>query len=129
MTMSESNVNPRGNVSSEINVKRIGAQQKEILRFLYDHSDKVWEQVEIIEELYGDVTDSRKASVSRSISRLRDQGLAYRRQKVLITPDDNPLANEPYYSRHRPRFALTDAGMEFLEDDARFPGIGGDDDE
>ena len=127
--MSESNVNPGGNVGHEINIKRLGARQKDILRFLYRHRDRVFAQVDIIEELHGEVTESRQASVSRAVSRLREHGVAERRQKVLMTPDEHPMIQEPYYRRHRPRFHITDAGEEFVESDGRFPEFGGADDE
>jgi len=123
MTDDELNVNSGGNVSHEVNVKRLGQQQKAILRHFHEHEERMFQQVEVIEALYGEVTDSRKASVSRSISQLRDHGLVFEQQRTLITPDDHPLVNEPYYRRHRPRYQLTDDGRAFLESDDRFPGI------
>jgi len=123
MSETQSNVNLDANVCTEINVKRLGRQQKDILRFLYENKETLFKQTEIITELYGEVTNSRKASVSRSVSKLREEGAVFRRQKVLITPDDTPLISEPYYSRHRPRIGITEDGEAFIESDARFPSI------
>ena len=120
-TDNDPNVNVKSNVSSEVNIKRLGQQQKDILRFLYDNKDKVWQQVEIIESLYGEITDSRKASVSRSVNTLIEHGLVFERQRVLITPEDSPYITEPYWSYHRPRYGITELGEEFLKNDSRFP--------
>lgn len=119
----DSNVNSGGKVSHEINVKRLGNQQKDILRYLYENKDKVWQQVTIIEELYGEVTDSRKASVSRSIGKLRDYGLVDSRKAYLLTPDDHPLITETYWRKQRIHFFITEKGEKFLENDKRFPEI------
>lgn len=115
--MSQSNVNLNGNASNEINVKRLGEQQKEILRLLY-RTQQYHQQVEIIRELYGEVTNSRKVSVSRSISRLREHGLVYEENYAFYPALEAWLP-------HRPRYAITDEGEGFVESDARFPEIGG----
>ena len=117
------NVNLDGNVCTEVNVKRLGRQQKRILRWLYEHRDGAHKQVEIIDSLYGDVTDTRQASVSRTVSNLEEKGLVTRRKKVLITPEDDPRVTDPYYSRHRVRFHITKIGETFVERDDRFPQI------
>jgi methionyl-tRNA synthetase len=110
-------------MTTEVNIKRLGGQQKKILRHLYRHQDTMFKQVEIIKNLYGDVTESKQASVSRSVSKLRDYGVVYERTEVLITPDDHALVDEPYFTPHRPRYQLTDDGERFVETDGRFPDI------
>lgn len=119
--MSETNVNLSGNVSSEVNIKRLGSQQKEVLRLLYEE-EKVYQQTEIIERLYGEVNNSRKASLSRSISKLREKDLV-REQNALYHPGVEAWVNA------RPHYGLTELGEEFLESDARFPDIDGETDE
>lgn len=119
--MSEPNVNPSGNVSSEINIKRLGSQQKEILRLFY-REGKVYQQTGIIEEIYGEVNNSKKASVSRSISKLREKDLVFE-QNALYYP------NMDAWCKARPHYGITDEGEAFLEADERFPDIGGGDDE
>lgn len=113
--MTGSNVNPTGKSSNEVNIKRLGQQQKELLRFLY-RNEGVRQQVAIIEELYGEVTNSRKASVSRSISKLREHDLVHE-QNVVYYP------NMDEWFRSRPRYGITDTGERFVEHDSRFPDI------
>lgn len=113
--MSEPNVNLSGKSSSEVNIKRLGQQQKELLRFLY-RNEGVRQQVVIIEELYGEVTNSRKVSVSRSISKLREYDLVHE-QNVVYYP------NLDEWYRSRPRYGITDTGESFVEHDSRFPEI------
>jgi hypothetical protein len=103
----------------EITVARLGQQQKELLRWLYDRRGRVHDQVDIIEALYGDVTDGKKASVSRSISKLRDAGLMRRKTAYY---DEYFDAMVP----QRPKFGLTNAGESFLVEDDRFPEITGE---
>lgn len=100
----------------EINVKRLGQQQKDTLRFLYQNRDKVHQQVDIIESIYEEVTNSRKASMSRTVNNLMDTGLVDSRQA--------------YYSerleaniKQRVRYFITEEGEKFLEEDSRFPNI------
>jgi hypothetical protein len=100
----------------EITIPRLGSQQKEILRFLYGLDGEVRQQVAIIEALYDDVTDTRKASVSRSISTLREAGVMYE-QNIIYYP-----ALE-LWDKSRPRYGLTEDGERFLERDSRFPDI------
>ena len=38
---------------TEVNVKRLGEQQKKVLRYLYENREKLYQQTEIIEDLYG----------------------------------------------------------------------------
>jgi len=123
MSETQSNVNLDGKVSTEINVKRLGRQQKDILRFLYENRGKVFKQTKIITELYDEVTNSRKASVSRSVTKLREKGVVFRQQTALMTPEDSPLISESFYYRTRPRFGITEDGEAFLESDPRFPNI------
>ena len=101
---------------TEINVKRWGEQQKKVLRYLYENREKLYQQTEIIEHLYGDVTDSRKASMSRSITLLCEADLVYARQAVYVDELDA-------WSKHRVRFGISEEGEEFLERDKRFPDI------
>lgn len=115
--MTDSNVNLVGDVSNEINIKRLGKQQKEILRLLY-RTQEYHQQVEMIKELYGEVTNSRKVSVSRSISRLREHELVYEENFAYY-----PGLEE--WFPHRPRYAITDEGEIFVESDKRFPDIEG----
>jgi|APHM01.1.fsa_nt_gi hypothetical protein len=122
MTATNTNVNSDSENTAEINVSRLGSQQKEILRFLYDLDGEVRQQVDIIEEVYGEVTDTRKASVSRSISKLREAGIMYE-QNSLYYPKLEA------WCRARPRYGITRAGVSFLEDDDRFPNITPADDE
>lgn len=105
--------------SDEITVARLGQQQKELLRWLYDRRGRVHEQVDIIEALYGDVTDAKKASVSRSISKLRDAGLMGRRTTYYSEQFDCMIPQ-------RPKFGLTNAAESFLVEDDRFPEITGE---
>lgn len=114
--MSDSNVNPSSHVTGEINIKRLGSQQKEILRFLYRENDRRFQQVEIIEEIHGEVTNSRKASVSRSVNTLIEHGLIDERQVVWIPEYE-------YWSSHRVNYAITELGESFLENDDRFPDL------
>jgi len=122
MSDTESNVNPNPNVPHEINIKRVGQQQKEILRWLYARRGSVHKQVDIIESLYGEVTDSRKASVSRSISTLTDHGVTFRQTAYYSEQFDS-------YIRQRPHFGLTDEGKLWLVADDRFPEIDGADED
>ena len=108
------NVNPSGNVSSEVNIKRLGTQQKRILRFLYENDGKRFKQAELIREIYGEVTDSRKASVSRSVNRLMEHGVIDER-KAVYSPRLEAVIT------HRVNYAITDAGIGFVEKDDRFP--------
>jgi len=101
---------------TEVNVKRLGEQQKKVLRYLYENREKLYQQTEIIEELYGDVTDSRKASMSRSITMLREADLVSARQAVYVEELDG-------WIKHRVRFGISEEGEEFLERDKRFPDI------
>ena len=102
--------------STEINVKRLGEQQKMVLRYLYENREKLYQQTEIIEHLYGDVTDFRKASMSRSITLLREADLVSARQAVHVGEPDG-------WIKHRVRFGISEEGEEFLERDKRFPDI------
>ena len=122
MSMSEPNVNPSGNVTNEVNIKRLGDQQKDVLRFLYENAGHRHKQVDIIETLHGEVTDSRKASRSRTVTRLIELELVDERQRVWIEEYE-------YWSSHRVNYAITDKGEAFLESDDRFPDIGGGSDE
>lgn len=110
------NVNSGGNASGEVNVKRLGEQQKAILRFLYSRRGRRQKQIDFIEEHYGEVTDSTKASVSRSFNRLMEMGLVFER-KAYYSPSSDALIS------HRVNYHLTDEGEQFLEADDRFPAI------
>ena len=87
-----------------------------VLRYLYENREKLYQQTEIIEDLYGDVTDSRKASMSRLITLLREADLVSARQAVYVEELDA-------WSKHRVRFGISDEGKEFLKRDKRFPDI------
>lgn len=94
------NVNFNGKVSNEVNIKRLGQQQKDILRFMYNGF--VCQQVDIIKSLHRNVTNSRKASVSRTIKQLREYNLIKEVEK------------------NRPHYTITDLGKRFVEVDDRF---------
>lgn len=86
----------------EINVNRLGQQQKDILRFLYNGF--TCKQKEIIQTIHGEVDNSRKASVSRSMSNLIDADLVKE-------------VDEGY--------VITSKGEYFVENDKRFNIISG----
>ena len=111
------NVNPSGKVGHEVNIKRLGTQQKRILRFLYENDERRFQQAELIREIYGEVTDSRKASVSRSVNRLMEHGVVDERKAVYVPELEAVIS-------HRVNYQLTDAGTEFVEKDDRFPTSG-----
>lgn len=116
------NVNSDANVPSEVNVKRLGEQQKEVLRYLYSRRGQMKKQVDVIRKLYGEVTDSRKASMSRSFSKLKEADLIFERKAHYSETFDA-------YVSHRVNYQLTDEGEQFLENDDRFPEIAPTDDE
>ena len=84
----------------EVNIKRLGQQQKDVLRFMYNGF--VCQQKDIIQSLYGQVTNSRKASVSRTVKNLRE--------KSLIKEID----------KKRTHYSITEKGKYFVETDTRF---------
>ena len=88
---------------TEINVKRLGEQQKMVLRYLYENREKLYQQTEIIEHLYGDVTDSRKASMTRSITLLREADPVSARQAVCVGELDR-------WIKHRVRCGISEEG-------------------
>ena len=100
---------------TEINVKRLGEQQKKVLRYLYENREKLYQQTEIIEELYGDVTDSRKTSMSRSITMLREADLVSARQAVYVEELDG-------WIKHRVRFGISEEGERLLRTGQTVPG-------
>jgi hypothetical protein len=100
-------VNLTRNIAHEVNI-RLSKQMRDILLFLYDGRLKVHQQVMIIENIYGDFTYSRAASVSRSI-------------KVLIKAK-LVESRKAYYSNQfgcwisqRVHFFITEAGEHLVE--------------
>lgn len=53
----------------------MGSEMKRILEFLYDNRKYVYQQTKIIEALYGEIPNSKKALVSRSVKLLMKAGL------------------------------------------------------
>jgi hypothetical protein len=86
----------------------LSRQVKEIFRF-YAKTDfqKQYQQTEIIEALYGKVTASRKASVSRTVKRLVDLGL-------MGSAKSFPYAG--YIVAMRVRFFVTEKGEQFAKE-------------
>jgi len=112
------NVNSGGKVSDDVNVKRLGHQQKSILRFLYQNQECRYKQVELINEIHGQVTDTRKASMSRSINRLIAANLVDERKAVYSPKLEAVIV-------HRVNYAITELGIIFVENDDRLPEISG----
>lgn len=103
---------------NEINVKRLGQQQKDTLQFLYENRDKVHQQVDIIESIHGEVTNSRKVSMSRTVNNLMDSSLVDSRKSY---PSGDMRIKQ------RVHFFITEEGEQFLEEDSRFPNIESED--
>ena len=106
----KTNVNSGVKSDNDINVcaKRLGRQMKAVLLWLYDRKDKVHQQTEIIKGLYGEVTGSRKASMSRTIKTLMHCGFVASR-KAYWSPQFN------CWIRQRIHYYLTEKGERHVQ--------------
>lgn len=122
--MSELNVNSESHLTQEVNSLesvnskpkncfdvnvKLSQQMRQILLFLFKDVDHVYQQVDIIKAVYGNVTASKKASFSRAIKALIKAGLVGSRKA--------------YYSekfgcwfRQRICFFLTEKGGQFVKE-------------
>ena len=87
---------------------RISKQAKLVLKFLIDNQEHCYHQTEIIKALYGEVTASRQASISRTIKNLKKLGLVNSR-KCYYSPNFNAWIVQ------RITFFITNEGLKFLE--------------
>ena len=102
------NVNLKDDLSPKLTI-RVSKQARDILLYLYKDFEHVHKQVEIIKSVYGEVTPSRKASVSRSIKVLMEAGLVESRKAFYSEMFS-------YWLRSRIYFFLTEVGKRFVEE-------------
>ena len=111
-----SEVNTSENVNSEAESTpkltfHLSQQLKGILRLYAKDSSRQYQQTEIIKALYGEVTPSRKSSVSRSIKTLIQNGLL---KESKVHYSDRFSCWFP----HRVRFFITEKGEQFVKTEA-----------
>ena len=102
------NVNLKDNSSPKLTI-RVSKQTRDILLYLYKDFKHVHKQVEIIKSIYGEVTPSRKASVSRSIKVLTNAKLV---ESCKAFHSDMFAC----WLRMRVHFFLTEVGERFVEE-------------
>lgn len=114
-TKEKLSVNFEGNITHDVNISKqfhLSQQMRKILQFLYQYRGHVWQQVEIISNIYPDepyLTESRIASLSRSMKVLMKAQLVESRKA--------------YYSDQfscwfpqRVQYFLTEKGEHFVKE-------------
>jgi len=106
--MSEQMLSSNANLPPNLTV-RISKQMKLVLKFLADNKEHCYHQTEIIKALYGGVTPSKQASMSRTIKTLKKAGLVNSRKAYY-----SPILNA--WILQRIIFFITDEGLKFLKE-------------
>lgn len=102
------NVNLKDNLPPKLTIK-VSKQIRDILLYLYKDFEHVHKQVEIIKSVYGEVTPSRKASMSRSVKVLMKAGLVESRKAFYSDMFSCWLRSRIY-------FFLTEVGKRLVEE-------------